>query len=242
MTVAPSPGAKRKGPSTFYPHKACKTILVSGDLSATKGSYRIREPGACPLDGKAGLLRPHLRRFIGEFRENVPIKRCRTARVPPFAKGGRGGFRWEPTILSVAPANETAADLRPQLIDAAPVADKKLTPVFDNQLVWPVNGEMEASRTHALKKLVFVPGEVDIGEGAATQGSTGAAAGRIIQRFVQQDSVPFIFDSTMKKHHHAPHCPEATTKPDVAESEVLKSYCRIHNAVKMRVVTVSIHR
>lgn len=144
--------------------------------------------------------------------------------------------------ISVAPADETAADLRPQVIDAAPVADKKLAAVFDDQLVRPVNGKMEASSTDALKKLVFLPGEVDIGKGAATQGSTGAAAGRIIQRFVQQDSVPFVFDSTMKKHRHAPHCAEATTKPDVAESEVLKSYCRIRNAVKMRVVTASIHR
>lgn len=105
--------------------------------------------------------------------------------VPLFAKGGQGDLGGSRTILSVAPTNEAAADLRPHLVNAAPVADKKLTAVFDDQLVWTVNGEMEPSRTHALKKLVFLPGEVDIGEGAATQCSTGAAAGRIIQRLVQ---------------------------------------------------------
>ena len=90
-------------------------------------------------------------------------------------------------------ADEAAADLRAIIVDAAPVAVEKLAAVFDDQLVGAVQGKMEAGCAQLFESQVLVPTEVDIRKGSSAKGSALAAAGRIVQGVVQQQTVSFVF-------------------------------------------------
>jgi len=57
---------------------------------------------------------------------------------------------------------------------------------------------METGSAQCFEPLVLLPGEVDVGKGAATKGSTGTATGRVVQRLVQQQAMSLLFYAPWK--------------------------------------------
>lgn len=74
-------------------------------------------------------------------------------------------------------ADETAADFRPLLVDTALVVMEEFAAVFYDQFVGAVQGKMKAIGTESRQPLIFLPGEIDIREGAATKRVALLAAG-----------------------------------------------------------------
>jgi len=57
---------------------------------------------------------------------------------------------------------------------------QKFTAVFDNQFVGAVQGKVEALGPESLQLLVFLPGQVDVGERSAAKRSALSATGCVI--------------------------------------------------------------
>ena len=74
-------------------------------------------------------------------------------------------------------ADETAADFRPLLVDTALAVMEEFAAVLDDQFVGAVQGKMKPIGAESRQPLIFLPGEIDIREGAATKRVALLAAG-----------------------------------------------------------------
>lgn len=79
------------------------------------------------------------------------------------------------------------------LVDAAFVVVEELAAVFDDELVRTVQGKMEALGAQRNESLVFLPTQIDIGEGTATKRLAVSTAGGILQGTIEQQSVSSLF-------------------------------------------------